>query len=139
MQMSCQGNPTPSSCNTWFQKEQVANPQCFKCLSQFIGPDAYAKCLAPYIDTTCNHELTCALDCYYDACLPCPQGQMNQCQNQVFSGGGTCISYIDGLYCALNAQFGPGSFCFSGGNDYGVWLHGVGGHYCGIGTPPQPL
>jgi hypothetical protein len=134
MKAMCTGDPPPPSCQDWFQKEQVANPGCYKCLYQFLGPNGFATCLAPFLDPSCNHQLSCSLDCVSVACSQCTSQYQQQCQNDVFMGSGTCSGYMQGLYCAQTAINGPGAFCNSTG-DGAQWLRVVGNHYCGTGSP----
>jgi hypothetical protein len=131
---ACNGTPTSPSCGQWFQNEKATNPLCYTCVFQFTGTDAYAKCLAPYIRHTCNHELTCTLDCMNQACGQCSTQQVDQCQNDIFQGGGTCSVYTQGIWCAQDAINQKAPFCGSG-PDTGDWLRAVGNHYCGTGSP----
>ncbi len=131
-QKACAGTPTPASCGTWFANLQNKNPECYACLLPFTGPKAFGTCLQPYLDPSCDHDLSCSLDCQTVACAQCSTDtQKQQCQEGVFNG--VCSGYIQGVYCAY-AAFSQAPFCESTG-DSGTWIYNVGNHYCGSGTP----
>jgi hypothetical protein len=98
---------------------------------QFAADDAYARCVAPYLDQMCNHALTCALDCVQASCDRCPNGREAACQSATFMDKGQCRSYVGGYYCAQAAEQGPAAFCdFDKYGDLGLWWQAVGQAYC---------
>jgi hypothetical protein len=108
-----------------------SNAACFSCLQQFLYDGAVAKCLAPFLSSDCNHELTCATDCSGSACGNCAKTDQQGCQAGTFKAQGECSSYVYGLFCAAAAYQGPGAFCDpKNAGDIGVWLQGVGTYYC---------
>jgi len=129
---ACKGGGSGDSCGDAFQTLLKADPACYDCLIQFATEAAYARCLAPFLTPTCNHELTCALDCSNTTCSSCPASQEDQCRDGLFAQDGVCRPYIYGYYCAQAALSGPGAFCeFTG--DVGPWIQKVGTFYCGGG------
>jgi hypothetical protein len=129
---ACQGSGNSQACQDAFSKLLGSDPGCYDCLVQFSTELAYARCLAPFLTPTCNHELTCALSCSNTSCGDCPQPKKDTCQTEVFAPGGACRSFIGGYYCAQAALSGPAAFCDFNG-DVGAWIQAVGGYYCGGG------
>ena len=128
--VQCKGSGGSTACSDAFQKLLGSDPACYDCLVQFATDLAYARCLAPFLSPTCNHELTCALDCSNTSCDQCPPNQQDTCQQKMFSPGGACRGHISGYYCAQAALSGPAAFCdFQG--DVGAWIQSVGSYYCG--------
>jgi hypothetical protein len=115
-----------------FDKLRQANPGCFNCMSQFATDDAYARCLSPFMSQTCNHQLTCGIECTDQSCARCPDGGKGACQSSVFSQDGQCKTYVSGYYCAQAALQGPGGFCDFAryNNDLGLWWQAVGQAFC---------
>ncbi len=125
---ACSGSA--SGCNSAFQQIFQKNPSCYDCMLQFVGDDAYTRCLAPYLSPNCNHDLTCAVRCGNTACGDCSPSAQDSCQTQVFGQGGECQSWVNGYFCAEAALSGPAVFCDFNG-DSGSWIKSVGSHYCG--------
>jgi hypothetical protein len=99
---------------------------------QFASDDAYARCLAPYVTDSCNHSLSCAVDCVQTSCNNCSStGRRSACEDAAFTDAGECRAYVPGYYCAAVAVQGPGGFCdFDRYNDLGQWWQAVGQTYC---------
>jgi hypothetical protein len=130
---ACEGSGTQPGCGSSFGDLLGTNPDCYSCLLQFVGDGAYASCLAPYLSETCNHQLSCAADCSNSTCEGCSPIESMDCEKKAFSLKGACEPWLYGYYCAQAAIQGPAKFCdFSSyGNDVGLWIQAVGGHYCG--------
>lgn len=135
---ACAAGANGASCDAFFQFEQTSNPQCFACLSPFKVPfstsefDGIFRCVAPFVSSTCNHNTGCATDCQTTSCTQCStQAAMDQCRFDVTRG--QCASAFQQVTCIQSALVGAGAFCNPGNYNfnYGAWLQGVGGHYCG--------
>jgi hypothetical protein len=123
-----------SSCPTFFQFEKATNPACASCLAPFDVPynevSGIATCTAPFVDTSCNHDTGCLTDCEAQSCGKCPAGSADQCRTDAQSN--QCSAFAGNINCAFNALFGAASFCNPQNYpNFGGWLQGVGGHYCG--------
>jgi hypothetical protein len=129
---ACKGDGSQPACGDAFSKLLGADPACYDCLIQFSTNSAYARCLAPFLSPTCNHELTCALDCSITSCSSCPASQEQSCRDEVFGQGGACRPWVYGYFCAEAALSGPAAFCEFNG-DIGQWIQKVGTFYCGGG------
>jgi hypothetical protein len=131
---ACKGTPpgqTSQACQNGLAALLRSSPGCFDCLQQFTNTGGVASCLAPFINSSCNHDLTCSLACGDAACGSCPAGDQSTCRNGAFTASGTCSSYVNGTFCASAAFGGPGAFCdVERIGDVGVWLQGVGAYYC---------
>ncbi len=131
VQKACSGLSDPASCLPLVKQFLGTNPGCFGCLQQFLYDGAEAKCLAPFLNPTCNHELTCYTGCLSTACGRCTDANRGSCEATVTSAGGACYSVLSGEYCADAAFSGPGAFCeLAKFADVGAWLRGVGAYYC---------
>jgi len=120
-----------AGCGAAFNQLLASNPACAGCLAQFVGDQAFARCLAPFLSQACNHYLTCDLSCSIAVCGQCPAADTNNCQNAAGQAGGACGAYAYGVACALAALQGPGAFCnWDMYKDAGLWLDAVGGRYC---------
>jgi hypothetical protein len=109
-------------------------PACFDCLQQFFYDGAVAKCLAPFLSQTCNHELTCLAACTAQVCGKCAAPDLAGCRSSAVAASGACGDQIAGAFCAQAAYSGPGGFCDPGQYpDTGAWLQGVGAYYCSGG------
>jgi hypothetical protein len=129
--MACTGITDPATCLPALSKLLASNPGCYDCLQQFLYDGAVAKCLAPFLSPTCNHELTCYSGCLTTTCGACSDANRASCQGTVSASGGDCFSSLSGQYCAAAAFSGPAAFCDLGRvNDVGLWLAGVGAYYC---------
>jgi hypothetical protein len=132
---ACAGGPNTPGCNQYFQFEQQFNPACGACLQPFDVPfnDATGifACVAPFVDAQCDHETGCAIDCQTVSCEQCPPGGFAQCRNDVRQN--QCGTYFQQSQCIGQALFGAGAFCNPGNyqGNFGGWLQGVGGHFCG--------
>jgi hypothetical protein len=132
---ACSGGPSTPGCVQYFQFEQQFNPACASCLQPFDVPfnDATGifDCVAPFVGAQCDHATGCAIDCQTVSCEQCPQGGFNQCRNDVRQN--QCGVYFQRSQCIGQALLGPGAFCNPGNyqGNFGGWLEGVGGHYCG--------
>ncbi len=131
--MACAGTPTPPGCELLLSSLQQSDPACGQCLWQFVGPNAPATCVAPYLSDTCNHQVACTFDCLNVACAQCPTDQSQTCRDDALASGGTCAGYTQGALCYQSA-LQQASFCNWPG-DYGKWIYMVGNHYCGTGAP----
>jgi hypothetical protein len=119
-------------CGPAFNKLLVGNPACAGCLSQFVGDQAITRCLSPYLNPSCNHALTCGVECTNSVCGQCPPGATkDKCTDGAGQSGGACNAYIYGFACALAAFQGPAAFCnWDMYKDAGLWIDAVGRHYC---------
>ncbi|MBK7586460.1 MAG: hypothetical protein IPI67_40515 [Myxococcales bacterium] len=129
---ACKGEGGQQSCQDTFSKLLSSDPGCYDCLIQFATENAYARCLAPFLNPSCNESLTCALACSNTSCGSCPANKEEACRDGLFAQNGVCRPYIYGYYCAQAALSGPAPFCEYKG-DFGQWLGQVGGYYCGGG------
>jgi hypothetical protein len=128
---ACTGEEPGPGCVATFNRLATTNPGCFDCMRQFASTDAYARCLSPHLNETCNHQLTCALDCVQDSCSQCANARQAACESSVFNSNGQCNSYLFGYYCSEAALQGPGGFCdFDRYNELGLWWQAVGRAYC---------
>lgn len=131
LQAACKGAMGGPSCGAFFQKLMQSDASCFDCITQFAGDDAFLRCLAPFLDPSCNHLSTCAVSCG-TTCDGCDPSAKEVCNNVQFSPGGACGPYLYGYYCITAAMKGPAAFCSfdAAGNDVGTWIRTVAGHYC---------
>lgn len=132
MASACQGQDNPN-CGDAFEDLLGSDVGCYDCLLQFATDLAYVRCLAKFLTPTCNHSLTCALQCSQTACGDCPAPEEDECSDEVFGQGGICRPYINGYFCAQAALNGPAAFCEFANDDVGLWLWNVGNYYCGGG------
>jgi hypothetical protein len=129
MRNACAGAGT--GCEAAFGRLFASNPACAGCLAQFVGDQAFARCLAPFLTNDCNHSLTCGVDCSNTVCGQCPAADKTKCQNAAGNQGGACGAYAYGYVCAVAALQGPGAFCnWDMYMDAGKWIYAVGGRYC---------
>lgn len=126
---ACAGTTATQACTNAFQMLYQDNPACYGCLLQFSGDDAYPRCLASFLTQSCNHALTCAVDCSNTACGGCSSSQDSQCRDDVFASGAACTPWVAGAYCAQAALEGPGKVC-EYQNDVGKWFASVGAYFC---------
>jgi hypothetical protein len=133
---ACSGGPDTTGCQAFYQFELQTNSACELCLEPFDASfqDAVGlfSCLAPFVSASCDHSTGCASDCIDTSCSQClTQADSDQCRNDVRNG--QCGTYFQQSQCVAQALFGPGAFCnpqnYQG--NFGQWLQGVGGHYCG--------
>ncbi len=118
------------TCNDQFEKLLSQNPGCYDCMLQFAADDAYARCLAPFLTPSCNHQLSCAVECGNVSCGDCASSaEQDKCSSTVFAKTGVCREWINGYYCNQAALAGPGWFCKFDDN-LGPWLLAVGSYYC---------
>jgi hypothetical protein len=129
---ACSGAPGANACNAGVLNQfALMRPACFDCVQQFLYEGAVAKCLAPFLNQNCNHELTCFTSCTAQVCGKCPAADRTSCQNTAAAPSGACGEDISGAFCAQAAYGGPGTFCDpSRYSDIGAWLQGVGAYYC---------
>jgi hypothetical protein len=130
--MACTGLTDPAACLPALSKLLGANPGCYDCLQQFLYDGGVAKCLAPFLSPTCNHEFTCYLGCTSATCGQCTADtDRTNCQRIVSTSGGDCFASTSGAYCSAAAFGGPAAFCnLDQIGDVGLWLAGVGAYYC---------
>jgi len=135
---ACAAGAHSAGCNSFFQYEFMANPTCATCLQpfdfDFAEGSGVVECAAPYVDSTCNHNSACLIECAGQSCNSCPDPNSTaQCRSQVTTGSGQCSTFYQGLSCVTQALGGSASFCSPStyqGN-FGPWLQGVGAQYCG--------
>jgi hypothetical protein len=132
---ACAGGPTSAACIAFFAFEQATNPGCNSCLAPFdetFGQlSGVLRCAAPFVDAACNHATGCILDCETTSCNQCPTGDVESCETTAL--GNQCSSFVNGAGCAAPTLF-AGAAAFCNPNNYanfGRWLQGVGGHFCG--------
>jgi hypothetical protein len=110
--------------------------QCYSCLEpfqyDFVQGVGVRTCIAPYLDSSCNHNSACIADCVTQSCTFCVDTpSTEQCDTEAESGG--CATYVQGDACVTQALDGAGSLCnpntYQG--NYGAWLQAVGAAYCG--------
>jgi hypothetical protein len=132
---ACTGGAHTTACDNYFSFESSSNPPCSDCMQQFeydfSEGTGLLTCVAPFVDSTCNHNSACFLDCTTTACSGCLDDVATaQCQSQVLTGA--CSSYYQAEQCVVAAFAGKGAVCspttYKG--NYGAWLQGVGGQYC---------
>jgi hypothetical protein len=132
---ACSAGAHSTGCQAFFGFEASQNPACGTCLSSFdynFGElTGLFECVAPFVDSSCNHDTACIVDCTDQSCAMCKgAGATGQCQSTVRNG--QCSSYYQGAQCIGMAFFGQGNFCnpntYQG--NFGNWLAGVGKYYC---------
>jgi hypothetical protein len=137
-QAACAAGADAASCVAFFQFEQTNSPSCYSCLSPFDQPlsqsefNGIFKCLAPFVSASCDHDTGCATDCQNLSCNQCSgQAATDQCRFDVTRG--ECASNFAAASCVQTALGGAGAFCNPQNYsfNFGAWLQGVGGHYCG--------
>jgi hypothetical protein len=132
---ACAGGPTSTACMAFFAFEQAINPGCSSCLSPFdvafTQLSGILRCAAPFVDASCNHTTGCILDCEAASCSQCPTTDVQTCQSNVLTN--QCSSFVNGAGCVAPTLFaGAAAFCNpSNYANFGRWLQGVGGHFCG--------
>lgn len=132
---ACASGAHSPSCQAFFQFEQQTNAACATCLAPFDftfnETRALFLCVAPFVNATCDHETGCAVDCSAKSCDQCDPTTKAQCQNSVRQN--QCRDYYQQSVCTVAAFAGAGAFCNPAnyGANFGAWLEGVGGHYCG--------
>jgi hypothetical protein len=132
---ACAAGANSTGCQQFMQYEQQQNSGCASCLRPFsvpfdVGTGVFA-CVAPFVSPSCDHTTGCFADCLSRSCAACASGSVSQCQSSVLSGA--CAPYLSGVQCITRALYGTAPFCNPGSyqGDFGQWLQGVGGHYCG--------
>jgi hypothetical protein len=136
---ACSAGAHTKSCDSFFTFEAQQSMACGKCLTPFDFDFTELKgllaCVAPFVDSTCNHGTACVADCANATCAQCPeQVTQLQCEAQEVTSGGSCAPFVQdieecvGLALAINAQFcNPGQTTTS----FGTWLANVGTQFCG--------
>jgi hypothetical protein len=132
---ACAQGWSTSSCQTYLMAHSQTS--CWGCLGSF-GYDfeiqtGVFNCLAPYVDATCNHYMSCDADCVSTSCLLCADAtKTSQCIATAESGA-SCSPWVQAAQCIQQAYAGSGSFCNPANYaDFGAWLQGVGTKYCGM-------
>jgi hypothetical protein len=121
-----------SACMSGIQQLIATEPKCGKCLAQFAGDNAQAVCIAPFVDTACNHQVECAIDCLVSVCQGCADSQKTQCYTDAESG--TCASAMNGIDCVGDFTTGGGGLCFdASGSGTDSWLQRIVRYYCNDG------
>jgi hypothetical protein len=131
---ACASGAASAGCQAFFKTEAQLNPSCASCLTPFdvafADNTGLFRCVAPFVDDTCNTSTGCYVDCEAKSCAQCAAGQVAGCRNRARNGD--CATYFRNISCTATAFFGSGAFCNPGNyNGFGDWLRGVGGHYCG--------
>lgn len=132
---ACAGGAHTNGCASFFAFEQQQRPACAACLrtfdSDFQEATGLFACVAPFVSQSCDHTTGCATDCDTKSCAMCDPGSVSQCQATVRQG--QCGQFYQQAACVFPAFMGAGSFCNpqNYGGNFGAWLQGVGGHYCG--------
>jgi hypothetical protein len=116
----------------------MSNFACANCLQpfdfDFSENSGVLECAAPFVDANCNHNSACLLDCTHQSCGSCQDATTTaMCQSQVSSGTGQCSSFYTANQCVTTALAGPAAVCNPATymSNFGSWLQGVGGQYCG--------
>lgn len=132
---ACSAGAHTTGCQQFIAFEQAQKPQCAACLTQFDYDfqelTGLLRCAAPFVSPSCDHATGCISDCVTKSCALCDSASIAQCQTDVRTG--QCQQYFNQAQCIIGAFMGAGSFCSpqNYGGNYGAWLQGVGGHYCG--------
>lgn len=136
---ACAGGANSSVCNSFFQQLAAngSTADCAKCLVPFKQPlqswEGIHECVSSFVDDACNGQTGCFSDCVDSSCSSCgTAGQRAVCDNRV--RGNECSSYLNNSFpCVITALFGNASVCspLLYQNNFGAWLQGVGGTYCG--------
>jgi hypothetical protein len=130
---ACQFGANTAGCQAFFQFEKQQHPQCGSCLAPFDFDFSAAlgivNCTLPFMNTTCNHNVACLVNCATTTCSQCMgQAAISQCESAAPTG--QCSSFNSGVMCVDAAiTSGMGAFCAPIGN-FGTWLQTVGTHYC---------
>ncbi|MEO8876634.1 MAG: hypothetical protein ABI461_13670 [Polyangiaceae bacterium] len=129
------GGPHGPGCTTFLAFEKANNSSCGTCLAQFdytfLEAQGLYTCVEPFVSSTCNHNTGCAADCTTQSCDTCSTANEANCESQVRTG--QCVGFFGQSLCALAGFGGGGAVCNPTGytnRDYGLWLQGVGAHYC---------
>jgi hypothetical protein len=132
---ACSGGAHSATCQSFYSFLQASKPACGKCLTpfdyDFNEVTGLFECAAPYVSPLCDHSTGCFTDCETQSCAQCPAGQTSTCEQNVRNG--QCSTYLQQSQCVVQAFFSSASFCNPNnyGGNFGSWLQGVGGHYCG--------
>src|SRR5262249_38215362 len=91
-----------AGCHAFFAFEQQVNPACASCPApfdvSFNNATGILVCVAPFVDSACNHASGCFSDCENKSCAQCSDtSSRNQCENDVQNG--QCNSFASGLDC----------------------------------------
>lgn len=131
---ACASGANSPQCAAFFQFLRTRNPACFSCLSPFNVPFSEQRgifrCVAPFVDASCNRATGCSINCQDASCDRCSAATRDACRSDVRQG--QCSSFVLQSACALTAYLGRGSFCnpLQQGNNFGRWLATVGQRYC---------
>jgi hypothetical protein len=134
-QAACSAGPETPACQSYIAFLTSTKPGCLSCLKPFLVPfqdlSGLFACVAPHVSSACRRNTGCAMDCQSKSCDQCQPSQIDQCENNVRTG--QCGSFFQQSVCVFSAFQGPGAFCNpqSYQGNYGAWLRGVGGRYCG--------
>ncbi len=125
-------------CAAFFSFEAGNNPSCGTCLSQFdftfLEDNGIFSCIEPFASgiANCTHQTGCAIDCTTQSCAACASGDTANCDTDVRTG--QCVPFYNRATVCQNGSFAAGGqFCNPArytGRDFGLWLQGVGAHYC---------
>jgi hypothetical protein len=140
MQAGCAGGPDTPQCVAAFQVLASVNAACATCLTPFNQPfnqiSGIYRCVAPFVNATCNRNTGCATDCQDDSCAQCPPASEDQCKSSAVQNH--CGGFFAQTAGCVNGAIGPGQpgrFCnpvvYFG--NYGAWLRAVGDRFCGNG------
>jgi hypothetical protein len=136
---ACSAGAHSTACQSFFSFEQMQNPSCAKCLSNFdfdfLELKGILECVSPFVNATCNHDIACLFDCATSSCLKCPDPpSTTQCQGQAVNGscGGFAMN-VAADQCAQTAAVTGGAFCLpvGAGATFGAWFGQVGARFCG--------
>ena len=128
---ACAAGAHTAGCQAYFAFENANNASCGSCLAQFdydfVETRGIAKCVAPNVSATCNHNTGCAADCTTSSCTSCTSANESACESQVRTG--QCLTYYTQSLC-IATGLGSTPSCNPAGKTFGAWLQGVGAHYC---------
>lgn len=129
------GGAHSAGCTNFLAFEKANNNACGTCLAQFdyafLEGQGIYTCVEPFVSPTCNHNTGCASDCTTQSCDACATSDQANCESQVRTG--QCVGFFGQSLCALGGFGSGGSVCNPNGytnRDFGLWLQGVGAHYC---------
>lgn len=134
---ACSAGAHTSECDLFLNGESSVDPDCYNCFQPFVfdfsEQAGIRSCVVPFLDTTCNGNNSCIVDCLAQSCYECGDGpSAAQCDAQVQAGA--CSAYFQGDACVTQALAGAGAVCNPSTyqQNLGAWLQAVGEKYCAL-------
>jgi hypothetical protein len=135
MEKFCNNDSSFVTCIQTLKQYSIDHPGCGKCAIQFATPRLQAICSAAFVDKSCNHTLTCGVDCLVTSCNSCPNSELDQCYQQTAESA--CPELTSGSDCAFQQPDNvTGKVCFaatSSGEIHSLF-GGIFQYFCGDGT-----